>query len=150
MTQIPTNCPLLAYNLAFKSYIVETDYECVEAKNRIKHIISYYRYEHPDALVARDHAVEKVLDIKRQMELGSNDPDFRYDLTGLEFGLEFTAEPNDEDQTDFTMQHRILDGESVKADGLIKNLTIERCLLKRMGFDLEGDDQLLRIVAIIK
>ncbi len=141
-----TNCPFFAQNLNFRAYIVQTDYECLEAENRIKHIISSIKYEHPDALIARDHAVEKVLDIKRRMELGSNDPDFRYDLTGLELALEFAAEPYGEDQSDGIMKHRILDGEPVTAAGLKKYLTIERCLLKRMGFDLDADDPLLEIL----
>ena len=80
------------------------------------------------------------------MELGSNNPDFTYDLTGLELALEVTVEPTDEDQTDIIMQHRILDGEPVTAEGLKEHLTIERCLLKRMGFDLDADDPLLEIL----
>jgi len=147
MTLTPSNCPFINYSLRFCAYIVSTEFLYKpDDGNLPQHIISHYRYENPDALIARDHAVKKVMDIKRKMELGSNDPDFTYDLTGVELNLEFTGIPDGEDHSDLAMRHSILDGEPVTRKELMKTLTIERCLLKRMGFDLMDDDPLIKII----
>jgi len=150
MTEIPLDCPFINQSLHFSAYIVRTDFLYdPEDENQAVHLIHHYVYEHPNALIARDHAVAKAIDIKKRMELGSDDPNFKYDLTGLELYLEFRLEMCSGDQDGITLRHWILDSEPVTDEGLEKNLAIERCLLKRMGFELMGDDLLLGIVQML-
>jgi len=102
-------------------------------------MIIKYRYEHPNAIIARTAIMSEIQKIITAIEQGANDPYFEYSFEGLSLSLEYEVDcPFDaEFGTPWLKRFLILDGHPIMRYTLLDRLEAEANLLKSMGYQFE-------------
>lgn len=83
-------CPFAATTISFNAYVITTDFEYIpDSGEPAKQIQIHYRFECPQAFIARASAIREVRRIKCIMEKGLPDPDAKYQYEGIELWMEY-------------------------------------------------------------
>ena len=145
MNTIHTQCPFSPPEFHFVGYRLTEDFKYVPSPDgSMEYHVSHYHIENPDHAIARERIMHELQVTKALMELGSNDPCYRYQYQGLSleaiYEILYPAGDRKDEWGDELPQYRkirLLNGEPTTEQDFLKRLQMEYDLMGETGCMVE-------------